>query len=285
MKKILKVIIISILVLGVIAGTCYIFYKNMKPEKDPIVLVDYIKSEEKVKFNQGLADVDWYLSTVGDNRLDLMLVAHDNLDSIMNSLSVYVVADGGKIMDQGVINALNNVSGARSNTQAMINEYKIKTTSPFFPMSLGANDLYEQASEYLTKYARLVIEINDYVRDLGINTESDPKFNMFDLYANIVSGAFEEVTILDGSLSLIKDSANISLVNNHFKINGNYLDISSPFAKATNDFNAYYSKCDKKEFAKNFANNINNVQSIVVGENTNEEIATFYYKRMCGLGV
>ncbi len=285
MKKILKIVIISILVLGVIAGTCYIFYQNMKPEKDPIVLVDYTKSEAKAKFNQGLVDVDMVLDAVADNRLDIMITTHNNLDLIMNTLSIYVVADGGKIMDQGVINSLNNVSSARSKAQAMINEYKIKMESPFFPKSLGANDLYEQTSEYLTKYARLVIEINDYVRDLGVNAESDAKFNMFDLYANIVSRDFEEVTILDGSLSLVKDSANVSIINNHFKMNGNYININSPFSKVVNDFNAYYSKCDKKEFAKNFATNVNNIQSIVVGESTNEEIATFYFKRMCGLGV
>ncbi|MBR2969920.1 MAG: hypothetical protein IKC49_02575 [Clostridia bacterium] len=284
MKKVLKIIIITVLVLGVIAGTCYIFYKNMKPEKDPIVLVDYTKSEAKATFNQGLADVNWYASVDGDSRFDLIITTHDNLDKIMNSLSVYVVADGGKIMDQGVINALNKVTSARSNVQKMINEYKIKTTSQFFNKSLGANDLYEQTSAYLTKYASLVIELNDYVSDLGINTEADVKYNIFDMYARITTDAFDEVDVLDGSKSQIKDSTTIVAINNQFIMNNNFMNVKAPFAKAINDFNEYYSKCNKTEFAKNFATNIATVQAISP-ESSDEQIATFYFKKICGLGV
>jgi len=284
MKNILKIVIITILVLGVIAGTAYIFYKNMKPEKDPIVLVNYTESESKSTFNADLVVVKGHLDTVSDDRLDLIIATHDNLDEIMNTLSVYIVADGGKISDEGVINSLNAVENSRAIAQVMINEYKIKVTSNYFSKTLGFNDLYEQLCDYLTKYSRLTMELNGYIADLDVNTVSDPKYNVFDMYSRIVDTTFEDVTILSGNTSIINDKKNIVAINNYFNVNDYFMNFVSPFGKAVNDFDCYYKDCDKDLFAESFANNVASISSIN-DDSSSEEKATFYFKKMCGLGV
>ncbi len=282
MKKFLKVLLIVILVLGVIGGTVYFFFINLRKDKDPIVLVNHTKSDSKIKFNEDLLIIDANLDAVGDHRFDLIITTHNNLDEIMDTLSVYVVADGGKIGNKDVISSLSSVESSRAKANNMIKEYKAKMNTPYFNDSLGCNDLYEQISDYLIQYSNLVNDIKTYSIGLGYDGESDIKFNMIDLYTRIVEDSFDNVKIEYNQLSIIENTANIDKINSYFDINLGYMNIPNLYSKRINDFHDSYNRCDKAALVEQFANKMNTVASI--DENTKEEDkAIFYLKKILGV--
>jgi len=279
MKKILKISIIILLVIGVIAGTCYLFFINMKKEEDPIILVNYTNSTAKKTFDADLTNLNAKLIvTKGDTRLDWLSKTNAKLDSMMKTLTVYVVEDGGKISDNSIIRAIEEVESSRSYAQIMIDEYEVKIDHQ--SGSLGFNDLYEQLCVYLADYAELTKALNSYVVGLGVNKNSDIKYNMINLYSNIAINTFTSVKVIDGQASIVQDTTNMDAINGLVSVNNHYIGIPTiMFGSDANNFNKYYSKCDKVSFANNFAGNINTIFSIN-SDSTDEQRATFYLNKL-----
>ena len=283
MKKFLKalrIILIILLVGGVIAGTCLIFFKNLKKSEEPIAFVDFVHSEEKAEFDDGLRNINAILVTkYNDQRLSWANVTMSNLDKIVDTLSSYIIQDGNRVTDSKIVKSLGKLKDYRDQAQDMIDEYIVKIV--YHPTSLGFNDLYEQLCEYIEEYSTMVIALDNYVVDLGVNKASDLKFNMIDVYARIAKSTFADVDIVDGQLSKVSNPVNMDKINSIFRLDYGYmLNTSVSFSKYVNEFDMYYSMCDKPSFAKNFVANLASVGSSIQNDSSDEIKATYFFEKL-----
>lgn len=255
MKKFLKVFLIIISIIAVIAGTCFFFFSRLKEKyhKTGSIAV-MLESEEKKKFNEDLSGVADYLKdNVSDERMIVIVNANKNLDEIVSILAGYKISDNTSFESKEIVSKLNQVNSSRNVLSRMITEFNIKknNSSKFVP-SLGANDLYKQSCSYLAEYAQLADLMNQNIG--GLNKISDIKFNVFEIYSNVINiSLIKMVDIGDGKIEA-EGVANIKAINEMLKINNSFINSSKVFTTDCNNFQHYYSICNKITFAQNFAN-------------------------------
>ena len=283
MKKFLKVFIVVVMVLGVIGGTCFFFFRNHKEKMNTTEpLIDYFNSKGSVEFKEEMFSMSEIVNSDGkDNRLNLIIETNNKMDSIVNVLISYYINSNTQINNEEISKALNNVKSSRSLLLDMMNEYEIKSTSIYFNRHLGANDFYIQASNYLIQYANLVKLINNNV---SVDKNVDAKFNLFEIYSNIVIETFSYINYQESLTSkvVVSNVSSISILNNRLIIVNSIVQTTGGlFSKYINDFNKYYNMCDKTQFVSKLAENIGSVNS--AEQNSNEKIATYYFKVIMGL--
>ncbi len=268
---------------SVVVGTCVFFFrKHEKKNNTTESLVAYFNSESNDSFKQKMSNMSSLVNSDGtDSRLNIIIETNENLDSIVNVLISYHIESGTKINDEGIANSFKKVKSSKSTLEAMMNEYIIKATSTYFDRHLGANDFYIKASKYLVQYAEFAKLINNSV---DVDKNADVKFNVFDVYSNVVIQTFKFLNT-DQSLTskvVVNNVSNIVIMNNRFTIINSIVQTSTPlFSKNNNDFNKYYNNCNKTEFASRLAENVGTVTS--VEQDNNEKIATYYFKMIMGL--
>ncbi|MBQ9795574.1 MAG: hypothetical protein IJW36_01250 [Clostridia bacterium] len=293
MKKFLKVFIVVLLVIGVVAGTTYFFFRNVeKKDNTTASIAALLQSEEKLKFNSDLRYVSGLMNSDGtDQRLNLIIATNEKLDEIVNTLSTYFVHSNTKINDEALSNKLKQVQSNRKILTAMMNEYNIKKDSPLFNRHLGANDLYVKGCSYLITYAEFANILNEKI---NVNKESDIKFNMFEIYSNVVLDTFAWINAneVDRQRVVVDSSSNIDVMNSVLKIRSSYVvkieNENTPSEKVemlfdinTNLFNDYYEKCDENSFAHNLAENLNLSTSPI--QPNNERNAAYYFNLIYGI--
>ena len=105
MKKFLKVFIVVLLVLAVIAITCFFFFKNYKEKKlvsQPII--EILDSESKADFDVQLKKTAIYLNAdEPDSRLQAIISTSENLDEILYELSSYYVSSNTLVNDKEIV--------------------------------------------------------------------------------------------------------------------------------------------------------------------------------------
>lgn len=284
MKKFLKVFTIVLAVVAVIGGTAFIFFRNLKKQEIKTTSIsalynsnatkEFYSSLKKVNedINAGVADAN------KDNRLDLIISTGERLDSYIFSLSSYYIGTETKIENAKIATELIGVNSSKSLLSRMITEFNIKKESEYYNRNKGINDLYVQACYYLIQDAELLIAIND---SLSVDKSCDLKFNMFDVYANTILNNFEQFETVNGIVKL-KNTEDVNIMNTHMKISSSIIETKlEPFAKEINQFNQFYSVCDKNEFALNLAENIALVQN--AEQDSNAKIATYYFKLIYGI--
>jgi len=283
MKKFLKVFIIVVLVIGVVAGTCVMFFKKEKEKNyTTISFAAMLDSEEKKLFDQDLADIRSYVnSDATDTRFNLIIKTSSKLDEVLSVLSSYYIENDTKINNKKISTTLNQVVSSRNHLSSMMNEYEIKKDTQYFDRHIGANDLYEESCNYLIKYAKLNYLINKSLE--GVDKSVDIKFNMFEIYSNVTQQAFSNLKTLNNSRVVVKDETNINLMNSLLVLNNSFISTTaSAFSIYVSHFNKYYSLTKKTNFANNLVTNINSVQAITESS-TNEQIATYYFKTIFGM--
>ena len=301
MKKFLKVFVIVLLVLAVIGGTVYFFFwKNKKEKAQTVALIDYLSSESKRNLYQKLTYIDSNIISKDDgktdNRLDVLIETNVKLDEIMYVLISYHAESEMVIGNKDLKNQLDEINAKRSEVLWMIEEYYVKSgyfinengevefKETNFDEHEGLNDLYCNMCSYLVEYAHAVNSINN---SLEVNRASDLKFNMFEIYSNIVINTF--ALFDEGDWIGIKDQSNINKINSMLKIRDlNIVKLTNEgnsdekvellFTINNNEFNSFYNKCNKKLFAENF-----NAYMSSSSETTNEEIASKYLKLAYGI--
>lgn len=283
MKKFLKVFIVVLLVLGVIGGTCYFFFVNLrKRNMTTSSIAAYLESESKLDFNSDLSVVRGIMNgNKGDDRFDLIVTTNNRLDSIMSVVASYYVDNNTQVVGKNITKTFNATKGAKIQLQAMMDEYVLKSSnSSYFDKALGANDLYLQACTYLLNYART---INLIQNTLQVNRNSNVKFNLFDAYTYVVLNTFDKTNIEQLRTAPLKvtSPASINVMNNYIKFDGYTIKLANPTSSAANNFDEYYSKCDRNNFAVYLASNIQTVST--ENQETNEKMATFYLKSIFGI--
>lgn len=283
MKKFLKVFIVVLLVLGVIGGTCYFFFVNMRKRNTTTSsIAAYLESESKLDFNSDLNVVNSIMNgNKGDDRFGLIVTTNNRLDSIMAVVSSYYVSNNTQVVGKNIVKAFNATKGAKIQLQMMMDEYILKSrNSSFFDKSLGANDMYLQACTYLLNYAQ---SINLIQNTLQVNRNSNVKFNLFDVYTHVVLETFNQTNIEQLRTAPLKvvSAASIKVMNNNLQFDGYSLKLKNPTSGVANNFDKYYSVCDSNEFARNLSSNVQTVTS--AEQTSNEKIATFYLKSIFGI--
>ncbi|MBQ8615429.1 MAG: hypothetical protein IJ415_02565 [Clostridia bacterium] len=280
MKNFLKVFIIIILVIGTIGGTCYFFFRNME-EKDNTTasIAGELYSESKLQFNQSLLTMNALVNSDGtDDRLALLIETNSQVDEIVEVLASYHIENDTKINNEKISKALNQVSASRSLINSMVAEYSIKKDSSYFNRHLGANDFYQEFCNYLVSYAKFANLVN---ANLSVNKQIDLKFNMFDIYTNVVMNTFNQ-TITSNLKVIVKDAYNINKINDILQIDNSLIETEvERFAIEINYFNEAYNNCNKTDFATNLVSNIATVTN--ADQTTNEKIATYYFKQIFGV--
>ena len=288
MKKFLKVFIIILSIVAVVAGTAFFFFRKLEEKNNKTgSIIELLQSEDKIKFDEDLIYVSDVLTNDSDSRLELVLKTSKKLDEITLDLSTYNIQNNTSINDKNISQKLKQVNSLRSSMSGMIVEFKIKdANSTIFNEKEGANDLFKQSCYYLTEYANLV-------KMLNINSNYDDlKFNMFELYANVVIDSFSVSNLIyDGADKTfnLDNKANIEKMNAILKIrNSRIVRISNEGldnetveilnSSDVNKFNRFYSQSDKALFAKELSSNLTyNNQSTV------EKKAAYYLKLVFGI--
>ena len=286
MKKFVKVFIIVLLVLAVVGGTVYFFFKKIEEKNNNTgSIVAMLESESKLKFNDDIVKIDNLLNLDGtDNRMELIIETNNNLDEIIYVLSTYYVDSNTSINNKTIADKFKQVNASRELLSRMMAEYNLKAAynlesdTKCFNMHEGANDVYKQSCLYLKQYAELANLLNVSLADL--QKTADFKFSMFEIYTNVAINTFN-TTKNNSNIIIVDYSKNIDLINNYFEIDNSYISSTNQFTSYVNKFNEYYNKCDKTKFAQSLFQNTENVTT--VNQDTNEEIATYYFKQIYGI--
>ena len=133
MKKFIKALIIILVVVLAVGGTCFIFFKNLKiEEKSSESLIDYLYKADELK----LEDVNY------DGRFDTIIETNENLEDCLFTLSAYLINENISVSDREIIKQLKEIENTLNLASSMIAEYNTKKTSEFYDKNLGRNDLY-----------------------------------------------------------------------------------------------------------------------------------------------
>lgn len=283
MKKFLKVFLVIVLILGAIAGTVFFFFRFFKEKVDSVVEVsNYIYADSSIEFNDKIKEVDNVLGQ--DARFDLIMETCENLKDSIVALLPYMQKYSGEFSHDKVVEELNIVKEKQSLASDMIAEFQLKSDSPYYQKSLGANDLYAEMTKMLVSQAQLIKVINSELTNAGVDKSGDVKFSLIDIYADVVITSFDEVQKVDNKI-VIKENENIEFINTYFGISKGCVQNlkNGSFSYLNNEFMKIYSVCNKTTFAENLKLNSNSV-STWSESLSNELKATYYFEQIYGIG-
>lgn len=275
-KKILKWTAIIALIVASIGVTVFIFFKKYNENKVAEVdLLSISTSESKNKFDRGFHSVVNAVENAGNTTWFASFeTTSEDLDETMSILVSYFVDSNFKVKDENISADYSSLSATKNSLQLMFNEYNIKTSSSYFPVLIGANDIYKVYSSYLVKYAKFIKTVNSYlVKSNGFNTKSDVKFVMIDLYANIVVNTYSNF-VPSGELHAIESDVNLNKVSTYYDFENYYMD-GDVFSADALKLIENYNICNKSNLAKDFAEIVNSVSTI--DENSSAEQKFAYY--------
>lgn len=284
MKKFLKTLVIIVLVVGAVAGTCYFFYTHMRDQINASASIsEFVYGVKNKDFGAKIEQVN----DLANSRFDLIITTNSKMNEMTTILDYYLIDAKEKNVDESrIVDRLNDIYLLQDEIDAIMDEYILKCSSASFDRMAGSNELYDELSSYMVAYADLMNIINLEVVNILPYANADIKFSMFDLYINIVTTSFTNVTNNINGLRQIANSTNINLVNTYLQFENGYLNTNNAlvgdYSYLNNNFIEYYNKCNKSDFASNFSKNINNTTSI--GNNsTNEQRASYYFKEIFGI--
>lgn len=248
MKKFWKILLIVILVLGTIAGTCWIFYSKFKSERDSyLIAINYLNSAEREEFNAMVAEA----SDVSQmSRFGYMVTTLNKLDEINGVLTPYLSqAEGSDVDENKIYSHYKTFVEMQSELRDMLSEYILKAQSvQTFDKNSGANPVYKKLSSYMINYSEYLFVISGELQSV-FNRKEDTKFYMMEIYLNVVINTFGNLEDVSGSLQ-IKNPLNLLRANENIKFNNIN---TSHFSTSATLFRQAYLKCDMKKFAENFA--------------------------------
>ena len=282
MRKSIKIIIISLVVAAIVGCALYFILRKKEVEEDTSLQIStMIYSEGRKEFNAEFEKMSENLNESGsDDRIEIVLEVNQNLDNVVWSLLSDYVSTETKVYNSDIAKSFDELKESQTKMLEMMKEYNKKVeidekkSQPMFNRNVGANDFFEQACQYLSKYASFAIKLNE---NLNSNKAQNAKFNVFEVYCRIVNHSFSEIKE-DGKLIQLKDYDAVSIFNGLLNIDGINMNGTGMnlYSECVNMFNKYYSECDKNLMAKEFESLYNQVTSAT--QETKEGTAMFYLK-------
>lgn len=293
MKKFLKFLIVTIVVVVAIIGACVLFFQNKsKVENSTTSLLGFLKNENKTEFDKNLSNVSNLVNYDNlDERFNLIIDINENLDNSFAELTSYLIEDEVKVESKEISTNLYTVLSLRNHSKVMMQEYNIKANHKvdgnlsLFDRHIGANDLYKTMLNYAKNYAKLVSSLNDYLDSVVDNKLADLKFNMIEIYTRIVRNTLNSTENNSSNWVVLKsvDNLNVLTQNNVLNFKNSFIDVNANiFSSTVSNFNNYFEQCDKVEFCNNLATNIQNIEELSEGLKTHE-IATYWFEEVVGI--
>lgn len=284
MKQFFKYLMIILLVLASIAGTCYFFYRHLTRRQDSQAYVSsYLFSSANVEFD---GKVDDLIELTG-SRFSNLETTRTNLEEILSTFNTYMISVKNHDVDENeIISRFDNYLALQNEVSNLIDSYINRVNnSDIFDPNTGANEIVVQFCNMNLALADTLMFINSELDNLEINKDADLKFSMIDLYLNIVLTTLDDTTLDINGLQVIRNEINLTTINNFFELENSIIITPSNttnFESDNNNFILHYENVDKVNFAENFADNINRIN--VYSDNLSEtEKAIYYFKAIYNL--
>ncbi len=286
MKKFFKTLLIIVLVIASIAGTIYLFYKNLTKRQDSFAYIsDFSVSSGTTEFSDKLTKAKEFAGT----RAILLEQTNANLQDMTDILGGYLInAKSFKIDENGIIAKLSNAESKMANADYQLEQYIWKCIEnnklgASFDKDKAFNASYIDISGYIIKMGEFVSYLNNCVQTMLVDADMDVKFAIIEMYTIVCIETFKSLT--DTQNVSVKDAKNINFFNENIDFNNGYLTTSNTngdFTINNNNFLSAYVKCDRLKLAQNIALNVESVNSINESS-SNEAKATYYLKQILGI--
>lgn len=176
--------------------------------------------------------------------------------------------------ENSLCDKLDSLISQTATIEQMVDEYNLKSTSESFNKLAGANNVYEEFADFTANYAKFILSVKTEVLKIVNSTNVDPKFAVFDIYANVVYDSLKNLKVSNEN-----NFENLNYMLAHFNLENGYLISANPngnFAIENNKFIELYNKCNGAEFAANLVNNIN----LANNDDENNQLKAAYYLKI-----
>ncbi len=274
MKKFFKVLLILVVVVASVGGTCYAFYKNYTARKSSFNYVSaFLTSGARTEFDGNLTKT----RNLAGSRFNLIINVSNDLEDIADTLNTYLtIANKFEVDENAIIAKLEKTSLARNRANEHMQEYFIHCEqSQYFNHSTGANVVYNSVCEYLVSFADFILNLNNAVGTY-VDVSSDVKFALIDLYARVVLNDFNDIEVGSDKVTNIKTTSNINLLVNNVEFENGYLvgDLNSTFGLNAVKFAKTYGSCDTNALATQLFDLVNRASAS--STNINEKVAYLF---------
>ena len=271
MKKALKTFFILILCLAVAGGTGYLFFVNLTKSSSAFENINsFVKSSSQKEL---LIDMQ-QISTYGGDRFNTIIGTYNDMQQSLQCLNACLIDFENSSAEHILCTKLDKLVSQTSDIKAMVNEYNIKSQNSTFNKYEGSNNIYESFADFVANYADYVLAVNMEVKKHVSSTNVDIKFDVIDVYANVVKKSLQNLKVDETN-----NFDNLNYMNSHFQLKNGYLVSQNPngnFASENNKFIEQYKQCD----ASSFASNLNANLILADVNSTNAELRAGYYLKI-----
>lgn len=271
MKKALKTFFILILCLAVAGGTGYLFFVNLTKSSSAFENINsFVKSSSQKEL---LIDMQ-QISTYGGDRFNTIIGTYNDMQQSLQCLNACLIDFENSSAEHILCTKLDKLVSQTSDIKAMVNEYNIKSQNSTFNKYEGSNNIYESFADFVANYADYVLAVNMEVKKYVSSTNVDVKFDVIDVYANVVKNSLQNLKVYETN-----NFDNLNYMNSHFQLKNGYLVSQNPngnFASENNKFIEQYKQCN----ALSFASNLNANLILADVNSTNVELRAGYYLKI-----
>lgn len=271
MKKALKTFFILILCLAVAGGTGYLFFVNLTKSSSAFENINsFVKSSSQKEL---LIDMQ-QISTYGGDRFNTIIGTYNDMQQSLQCLNACLIDFENSSAEHILCTKLDKLVSQTSDIKAMVNEYNIKSQNSTFNKYEGSNNIYESFADFVANYADYVLAVNMEVKKYVSSTNVDVKFDVIDVYANVVKNSLQNLKVDETN-----NFENLNYMNSHFQLKNGYLVSQNPngnFASENNKFIEQYKQCN----ALSFASNLNANLILADVNSTNVELRAGYYLKI-----
>lgn len=271
MKKALKTFFILVLCLAVAGGTGYLFFVNLTKSSSAFENINsFVKSSSQKEL---LIDMQ-QISTYGGDRFNTIIGTYNDMQQSLQCLNACLIDFENSSAEHILCTKLDKLVSQTSDIKAMVNEYNIKSQNSTFNKYQGSNNIYESFADFVANYADYVLAVNMEVKKYVSSTNVDVKFDVIDVYANVVKNSLQNLKVDETN-----NFDNLNYMNSHFQLKNGYLVSQNPngnFASENNKFIEQYKQCN----ALSFASNLNANLILADVNSTNVELRAGYYLKI-----
>lgn len=271
MKKALKTFFILVLCLAVAGGTGYLFFVNLTKSSSAFENINsFVKSSSQKEL---LIDMQ-QISTYGGDRFNTIIGTYNDMQQSLQCLNACLIDFENSSAEHILCTKLDKLVSQTSDIKAMVNEYNIKSQNSTFNKYEGSNNIYESFADFVANYADYVLAVNMEVKKYVSSTNVDVKFDIIDVYANVVKNSLQNLKVDETN-----NFDNLNYMNSHFQLKNGYLVSQNPngnFASENNKFIEQYKQCN----ALSFASNLNANLILADVNSTNVELRAGYYLKI-----
>ncbi len=273
-KNVLKIILIVLLVVGVIVGTCFLFFHFLRREENSYANVSqYVYSSERGELKSRIDFVE-SKQAIEDNkqRFTIATQADQTLNEIAQSIIPYM--NSYSLNNRTIMSKYRTMLSNQADLVSELTIFEYNTGDIKFDADVRGNRIITMYGRYLSSYAEMLREINSQISANVPNTNVNILFYIDDLYFHVVQVAVENLKDVNSYIQF--QNQNELDAFEQFRLDGSFKNYVNLDIKA-NYFIEAYNNLDKQAFAKNLKQRLDAAKSIT-DSSSNEDKAAFYLK-------